>query len=123
MTKNTTEVDKRVGAEIRKRRMLAGLSQGTLGEKIGVTFQQVQKYEKGANRISASRMQQMADVLRCSVSDFFGASLPPDAQPVPVELYTSEGVKLLSAFGRIPSPDVRSSVRKLIEALADREAA
>ena len=72
-------IDRHVGSRVRMRRMLAGVSQEKLGEALGLTFQQVQKYEKGANRISASRLQQIAKMLEVPVSFFFDGAPSGDA--------------------------------------------
>src|SRR5690349_17989111 len=73
--------DKHVGARVRMRRMMMSMSQEKLGDALGLTFQQVQKYEKGANRIGASRLQQIAHILQVPVSFFFeGAPSAPGAQ-------------------------------------------
>jgi len=70
-TKTPNPIDKHVGSRLRMRRMMLGMSQEKLGEAFGLTFQQVQKYEKGMNRISASRLQQAAQILDVSVPFFF----------------------------------------------------
>jgi len=111
-------------------RMLAGISQEKLGEALGLTFQQVQKYEKGTNRISASRLQQIAKMLGVPVAFFFegapsgeppaeGFSDTANATYVADFLATSEGVHLSKAFVRIKSPRIRRRVIDLVEALAD----
>ena len=64
-------IDKHVGSRVRMRRMMLGMSQEKLGDALGLTFQQVQKYEKGANRVSASRLQQIASILQVPVPFFF----------------------------------------------------
>ncbi|MSP33216.1 MAG: XRE family transcriptional regulator, partial [Pseudolabrys sp.] len=64
-------IDKHVGSRVRMRRMMLSMSQGKLGDALGLTFQQVQKYEKGANRIGASRLQQISNILQVPVSFFF----------------------------------------------------
>ena len=69
--------DKHVGARVRMRRMMLGMSQEKLGDALGLTFQQVQKYEKGANRIGASRLQQIAHILQVPVSFFFDGLADP----------------------------------------------
>src|ERR1700674_3906954 len=75
-------IDKHVGSRVRMRRMMLGMSQEKLGNALGLTFQQVQKYEKGANRIGASRLQQIAHILQVSVSFFFeGAPSVPGSTP------------------------------------------
>ncbi len=122
-------IDKHVGARVRMRRMLAGVSQEKLGEALGLTFQQVQKYEKGTNRISASRLQNIAKILGVPVSFFFeGAPLGESliggmgeaSSPSYVAdfLSTSEGVQLNKAFIRITDAKVRRKVIDLVEALA-----
>ena len=71
-------IDKHVGSRVRMRRMMVGMSQEKLGDALGLTFQQVQKYEKGTNRIGASRLQQISIILQVPVSFFFeGAPAPP----------------------------------------------
>ena len=71
VSKKPNPIDIHVGSRVRLRRTMQGVSQEKLGEALGVTFQQVQKYEKGTNRIGASRMQQIAEVLKVPVSFFF----------------------------------------------------
>src|SRR5436853_4963170 len=71
-------IDKHVGSRVRMRRMMLGMSQEKLGDALGLTFQQVQKYEKGTNRIGASRLQQISLILQVPISFFFeGAPAPP----------------------------------------------
>src|ERR1700735_1551385 len=82
MIKAPNPIDKHVGARVRMRRLILGMSQGKLGEALDVTFQQVQKYEKGANRIGASRLQQLARVLDVPPSFFFDGA-PASAAPGP----------------------------------------
>jgi len=123
-------IDRHVGSRVRMQRMLAGISQEKLGEALGLTFQQVQKYEKGTNRISASRLQQIAKMLGVPVSFFFEGAPGGEATSggfaeatastyVADFLTTSEGVQLSKAFVRIKNPRVRRRVIDLVEALAD----
>lgn len=123
-------IDKHVGSRVRMRRMLAGVSQEKLGEALGLTFQQVQKYEKGSNRISASRLQQIAKMLDVPVSFFFDGAPAGDALGenfvdssattyISEFLATSEGVQLTKAFTRIKSGRVRRRIIDVIEALAE----
>jgi transcriptional regulator with XRE-family HTH domain len=118
--------DKHVGARVRMRRMMLSMSQEKLGDALGLTFQQVQKYEKGANRIGASRLQQIAHILQVPVSFFFeGApSLGPQADgfaeaPSPTYvsefLATSDGLALTKAFMRIEDPKLRRRIVDLVE--------
>jgi transcriptional regulator with XRE-family HTH domain len=123
-------IDRHVGSRVRMQRMLAGISQEKLGEALGLTFQQVQKYEKGTNRISASRLQQIAKMLGVPVAFFFEGAPAGEAVAgsftdtaatayVADFLTTSEGIQLSKAFVRIKSPRVRRRVIDLVEALAD----
>src|SRR5215469_10515726 len=107
-------IDKHVGSRVRMRRMMLSLSQEKLGGALGLTFQQVQKYEKGTNRIGASRLQQISHILQVPVAFFFeGAPTPhgqadADAAPSPSYvsdfLATSDGLALTKAFMRIKEP-------------------
>ncbi|TCR68909.1 helix-turn-helix transcriptional regulator [Bosea sp. BK604] len=126
-------IDRHVGSRVRMRRMLAGISQEKLGEALGLTFQQIQKYEKGANRISASRLQQIAKKLDVPVSFFFDGAPSGDATSatgfsdssstayISDFLATSEGVQLTKAFVRIKSGRVRRRIVDMVEALAEED--
>lgn len=126
-------IDIQVGARLRLRRMLVGLSQERLGERIGLTFQQIQKYEKGTNRISASRMHQIADVLEVPVSYFFegtqgedknGEGFGEKSAPFITDfLGTTDGLQLNKAFMRIKDPKVRRKIIDLVKSLADESEA
>lgn len=125
--KDPNPIDRHVGSRVRMQRMLAGVSQEKLGHALGVTFQQVQKYEKGTNRISASRLQQIANLFEVEVSLFFQgapatASLVGVAQTGASEVLdftlTTEGVQLNRAFVKIKSNHVRRKLIDLAEALA-----
>ena len=124
-------VDRHVGSRVRMRRMLIGMSQERLGEALGLTFQQVQKYEKGANRIGASRLQEIARILNVEIEYFFQGApatgeLPPASglseAPSPTYmadlLTTSEGVQLMKAFVQIADPKLRRRVVDLVVAIA-----
>jgi transcriptional regulator with XRE-family HTH domain len=125
-------VDKHVGMKLRARRTKLGMSQSTLAEALGLTFQQVQKYEKGANRIGAGRLQQIAQILQMPVGSFF-EGLPhergqrrvptdaPDLQYVADYLATADGLQLAKAFMQIPNTKLRRSIVNLVEQLADSE--
>ena len=127
--KSPNPIDKHVGARVRMRRMMIGMSQEKLGDALGITFQQVQKYEKGTNRIGASRLQQISKTLGVSVSFFFegapeigepgGFSDSPSPAYVAEFLASSEGLALTRAFTRIKNPNVRRRIVDLIEDLAD----
>jgi transcriptional regulator with XRE-family HTH domain len=123
-------IDKHVGSRVRMRRMMLQMSQEKLGEELALTFQQVQKYEKGTNRIGASRLQQIAQVLQVPVSFFFegapGASAPPDGgAPSPNFvsdfLASADGLALTRAFMRLKNPKLRRRIVDLVEEIAGRE--
>jgi len=131
MIKTPNPIDKYVGARLRMRRMMVGMSQGKLGEALKVTFQQIQKYEKGTNRIGASRLQQLAQALEVPPAFFFeGAPVPGDGKFVFAEptgdsyvvdfLSTSEGLQLNRAFAQIRDPKVRKRIIDLVVTLAAR---
>jgi transcriptional regulator with XRE-family HTH domain len=126
--------DKHVGSRVRMRRMMLGMSQEKLGDALGLTFQQVQKYEKGTNRIGASRLQQISQILQVPVSFFFEGA--PAAQtatktesmgdaPSPAYvsdfLATSDGLALTKAFMRIDDSKLRRRIVDLVEQIASRE--
>ncbi len=124
--KSPNPIDVHVGARVRMRRFLVGMSQGKLADHLGVTFQQVQKYEKGMSRISASRLQTIANVFDVPVSFFFenivdyplsdGEHL---SEAVDASLLTQDGMALNKAFARIKSAKVRKSVIDLVKLLAE----
>ena len=133
-TKAPNPVDKYVGSRVRMRRIMLGMSQEKLGEALGLTFQQVQKYEKGTNRVGASRLQQISEILQVPVSFLFdggpsgvvtGEGSAESASPAYIAdfLATSEGLALTRAFTRIPDSKLRRSIVDLVEQIADREAA
>ena len=126
--KATNPIDKHVGSRIRMRRMMLGMSQTTLSDGLGLTFQQVQKYEKGTNRIGAGRLQRISELLQVPVPFFFeGAPHLPGqfeangAAPSPTYvsefLATSDGLALTKAFMRITDPDMRRRIVELVEEL------
>lgn len=130
--KSPDPVDRHVGNRIRMRRIMLAMSQEKLGEAIGLTFQQIQKYEKGTNRVSASRLQQIADILQVSVAFLFegapGAALMADGfgeTPSPTYavdfLATSDGLALARAFTRITDTKLRRSIVEMVEQIAARD--
>ena len=123
-------VDKYVGSRIRMRRIMLGMSQEKLGESLGLTFQQIQKYEKGTNRVGASRLQQISEILQVPVSFLFeggpggaigGLGEAPSPAYVSDFLATSEGLALTRAFTRISDSKLRRSIVDLVEQIATRE--
>jgi transcriptional regulator with XRE-family HTH domain len=130
MNKTPNPIDRHVGARVRMRRLMVGLSQSKLAHALDVTFQQIQKYEKGANRIGASRLQQLARVLDVPPSFFFEGA-PASASPAhgfnedPSNAYvvdflsTAEGLQLNRAFSAIKDPKLRKTVIDLVERIAN----
>jgi transcriptional regulator with XRE-family HTH domain len=127
--KTPNPIDKHVGSRVRMRRIMLGLSQERLGEALGLTFQQVQKYEKGTNRIGASRLQQIAHILQVPVAFFFEDAprehgRQDETRDVPSTSYvseflaSSEGLSLSRAFMRIQEPKLRRRIVDLVEAIA-----
>ena len=126
--KTPNPTDKHVGSRVRMRRMMLSMSQEKLGDALGLTFQQVQKYEKGTNRIGASRLQQIAQILQVPVSFFFegaphsghggGMSEAPSPAYVSDFLATSDGLSLTKAFMRIKSSKLRRRIVDLVEQIA-----
>ena len=119
-TKSTTSHDVEVGQRIRARRMAQGMSQTELGNLLGVTFQQVQKYEKGVNRVGAGRLVRVGEALDVPVSFFFGATDAgsEDTRAILGFLDTSYSLRLLRAFSRIPPGGVQRAVVDLVESIA-----
>ncbi len=131
-TKAPNPVDKYVGSRVRMRRIMLGMSQEKLGEALGLTFQQVQKYEKGTNRVGASRIQQISEILQVPVSFLFeggpggaananGLNEAPSPAYVADFLATSEGLALTRAFTRITDAKLRRSIVDMVEQIAARE--
>ena len=127
--KKPNPVDTHVGSRVRLRRMLLGMSQEKLGNAMNLTFQQVQKYEKGVNRIGASRLFHISKILDVPVQFFFEEAPRPDGSAVTgmaepesesfiLEFLNSrEGLELNRAFVKIGDPKVRKSVVDLVRAL------
>ena len=119
-------IDKHVGSRVRMRRMMLGMSQSTLADGLDLAFQQVQKYEKGTNRISASRLQHISQILQLPVTFFFegtpGQSKAKDDAPslayVTDFLATRNGLTLTKAFMKIKDAKLRRNIVNLIEEIA-----
>jgi transcriptional regulator with XRE-family HTH domain len=129
-SKSPDAVDRFIGARVRMRRIVVGMSQEKLGEALGITFQQIQKYEKGTNRITVSRLHQIAGILGAPVSMFYeGAPETGEGAPGLRErgaaryetdfLGSPEGVQLMRAFLRIKNIRVRRKLIELAVAFAD----
>jgi transcriptional regulator with XRE-family HTH domain len=126
-------IDKHVGSRVRMRRMMLSMSQEKLGDALGLTFQQVQKYEKGTNRIGASRLQQISNILQVPVSFLFegaphiggernaGMSEAPSPAYVSDFLATSDGLSLTKSFMRIKNSKLRRRIVDLVEQIAGEE--
>jgi len=129
--KRPNPIDIHVGSRIRLRRNLLGLSQEKLGESLGITFQQIQKYEKGTNRVGASRLQAIASILEVPVSYFFqdapggtvieGMEEDNSTTYVVDFLSSTEGLRLNRAFIRISDPKIRARIIDLVRSLADED--
>ena len=131
-TKAPNPVDRYVGSRVRMRRIMLGMSQEKLGDALGLTFQQVQKYEKGTNRVGASRIQQISEILKVPVSFLFeggpsgianAEGFGAEASPTYVSdfLATSEGLALTRAFTRIGDAKLRRCIVEMVEQIAARE--
>src|SRR5262245_13826982 len=115
MAKRVQPVDKLVGKNIRIFRIAKGISQTELGDAVGVTFQQIQKYEKGANRVGSSRLAQIASVLDVPISRFFDNAVTASDGPVAGSLVTDllispYAVQMLKAFASLPNDKIRRSL-------------
>jgi transcriptional regulator with XRE-family HTH domain len=125
-------VDVHVGTRIRMRRKVLGMSQEKLAERLGLTFQQVQKYERGANRVSASKLYQAARALQTPISYFFEGLVEPEAEDgskadsteraIGDFLSTPEGLELAAVFPKIRDAGVRRQMLELVRAMVRAEA-
>jgi transcriptional regulator with XRE-family HTH domain len=126
--KSPDHVDVEVGHRIRIQRVALGLSQTELADELGVTFQQVQKYEKGVNRVGTGRLTKIADVLQVPVTHLFGADdsvggrgKPSDDSLSPLKLLTVPGaVRLLRAYGTLTNGKLRRSIIGVVEVASKR---
>ena len=132
MRKEPNPVDKHAGSRLRLRRTMLGMSQEKIASAVGLTFQQVQKYEKGTNRVGASRLQQISEILQVPVSFLFeggpsgmvtAGGFSEGTSPAYISdfLATSEGLALTRAFTRITDAKLRRSIVELVEQIATRE--
>ena len=126
--KTPNAIDAYVGDRVRQRRKLLGLSQVSLSESLGITFQQLQKYEKGVNRIGASRLQRISEVLGVPIGFFFdegdravGQHLSPHADEVASFIASKEGLALTRAFIAIEDPNVRRTLLALARSLGSSQ--
>ena len=131
MKKSTGSIDIEIGSRVRMRRISIGMSQEKLGDLLGLTFQQVQKYEKGTNRISVGRLVDIATILGVGIHFFFdgvksgktetGFAEEESPPYISEMMSTPEGLQLIRTFTGIKSPKVRKSIVQLVSALADQE--
>jgi transcriptional regulator with XRE-family HTH domain len=122
-------VDRHVGNRVRMRRLLVGMSQEKLGELLGITFQQIQKYEKGSNRVSASRLYQISRVLGVPVQYFYdelrgdddpsGFAESEGADAIAGALQSPDGVQIARIFSETTDPDKRKLILNAVKLLAD----
>jgi transcriptional regulator with XRE-family HTH domain len=130
MPKAVTEVDREMGARVRSRRIELGLTQGALASALGVSFQQVQKYEKGKDRIKASALAILAQTLKMTIADLYGAAARPvfaekeqapfrAGAPVGDPMLAAEAMRLNRAFLQIADPILRRAVVELAIRLAE----
>jgi len=122
--KATSSVDREIGARIRLRRTQSGFSQEKLADALGLTFQQVQKYEKGMNRISASRLLAIANIFGVPVSFFLDGLVdqkPPSSATSEIETFlgSKDGLELARAFVKIESPEMRRALVDMARAAAN----
>jgi transcriptional regulator with XRE-family HTH domain len=114
-------VDIHVGQTIRAHRLAAGLAQTDLAQKLGISFQQLQKYEKGMNRVGAGRLSRIARVLNISVTKFFEneAELPASANAFPFRFVSDRhALRLMRAYSEIDNRDIRHILADLVEVMA-----
>jgi transcriptional regulator with XRE-family HTH domain len=125
-TDSSQPIDKHLGSRVRMRRLMLNMSQTKLGDALGITCQQVHKYEKGINRIRASRLQQISQILQVPVVFFFEDDMPAEgdskrmnASPNTIKdfMATSEGLALAQAFMKIRSMPVRRCIVELVEVI------
>jgi transcriptional regulator with XRE-family HTH domain len=131
MKKSTSLIDKEIGTRVRMRRISVGMSQEKLGEMLGLTFQQVQKYEKGMNRISVGRLVDIAKILGVEIHFFFNGIKSGKAEPgfseeeappyITDVMSTPEGLQLIRTFTGIKNAKVRKSIVQLVATLAAQD--
>lgn len=125
MKPKTVTIDTYIGARIRTRRMQLGLSQSDLGEALGVTFQQIQKYEKGMNRVATANLLKIAEVMEVEPAHFYqgapgmdGKRMPHALSEVDQFMATKDGLIIAQAFVAIADPEVRHAVAKSIQRIS-----
>src|SRR5262249_15254189 len=119
--RSTAEIDALIGERVRSRRLQARMSQATLGEALGVTFQQIQKYESGTNRIGCGRLMKIAEVFACDVGEFYGQQTATST-PFTKFVATKDGVAIVQAMLKIKNQALRRTVIDIAERLAEAQA-
>jgi transcriptional regulator with XRE-family HTH domain len=121
MVSRTKRIDAHVGERIRRRRAEAGLTQEQLASALGISYQQIQKYETGANRVSAGRMLEIARELGVEVGDFFeGLEGAVPGPPLEHGGHQRSAIALVRTFGRIKDPEVRAAIAGLVKTIVER---
>ena len=120
MARHTRPIDQEIGARVRVRRKQLGINQAELGERLDVSFQQMQKYERGANRISASSLVVLAEALKCRPADLLGVEDTATAIDW-TQFHENDAQDALTAFTAIKSPRQRRAVLDLMRAMAQRD--
>lgn len=117
---STAEIDVLIGERVRSRRLQAKVSQAVLGKALGVTFQQIQKYETGANRIGCGRLLKIAEVLQCDVAEFYEKANDGQAARTPISMFmaTQDGVAIVEAMLKIENQDLRRMVIEIARKFA-----
>jgi transcriptional regulator with XRE-family HTH domain len=119
--RSVVPADAEMGEKVRARRIDLGMSQSDLAEKLGVSFQQIQKYEKGTNRINAIRLQTVAKILDLEMSAFFENKQMPDVSSL-MDVTDKATLRMLKAYGRIKDQDTRRQIVVMMEAIAAADA-
>ena len=118
--RDAAEIDRIVGDRIRRRRILLGYTQDQLGEALGISYQQIQKYETGANRVSAGRLYQIAETLQVNIGWFFdGAGRAATDEDIEEVGSPRHVIELVRGFSRLPDDKTRTAVLSLVRTLSD----
>ena len=112
-------IDKHVGSRLRMRRKMLGMSQEKLGEALKITFQQVQKYEKGTNRIGAGRLQRISEIFEVPISAFFEVAPNDESATLREFADNAAALRLLRAYSRISSPQTKQALVRLAETMSE----
>lgn len=122
MSKNPNQTDIIVGNNIRRIRVAKGMSQEKLGEALGITFQQVQKYEKGTNRVSSSKMDMICSALGCSLFDVFAGTAAAGSAPLSLPPVSSKAMQVAELFEKIESDETKAAIIRLLKSVTSHPA-